>query len=76
MYIYHYTSNRFEKTDIIEADIILGSLDLDEMTDEERELMRNDEVLTMCNLITKDHRMISIPWKFIIEINEKGVLEQ
>lgn len=69
MFIYHYTNSRFTETDTIEVDLILGTPDPDEITDDMREAMRNDEVRSMCNFITKDNRMLSIPWEFIIEIN-------
>lgn len=68
MYITYYTSNRFISTVTIEATMILGTLDENEMTDADRVALQNDEVITMCNAITKRGTIISIPWKFITEI--------
>lgn len=70
MKITYYNSAKYEKTT---TEIIKGILcmpDENEITEEEKELFRSGEAQPMCNYASADGQWKSVPWSFVIEINE------
>lgn len=67
MKIKYYRSNELKKTDTVEVDYIMGVMEPDEITDEDRIDLLEGNITPMCNF-AKDYTWHSIPWQFVISI--------
>ena len=70
MKLTYYRSNKYEKTETVEVVEILGNFEPDEMTPEDRVAFRNGDMHTMCCYTTPEGTGMSVPWDFVIKIEE------
>ena len=70
MIITCYRSIQFKGIIHYETDQIWGTLDPDEMTDEDRKTMQNGKAMPMCCFATEDGASHAVPWEFVISISE------
>ncbi len=68
MIITCYRTVAYKNIDRIETDHIWGTLAPDEMTDEDRQALRDGGANPMCCFTDKEGRMHCVPWQFVIEI--------
>lgn len=71
MKITYYNSAEYKNTTTEEVSVILGNYEPDEMDSEIRAQLRSGEMTPMCNYATADNTWKSIPWNFVIEIDEE-----
>ena len=64
-----YRSNVYNNIDTFITDSISGTLEPDDMTDEDREAFRSGRAEAMCCFST-DGTMHCVPWQFVISIDE------
>lgn len=70
MKITYYNSAKYEKTTTENIKAILSMPDADEITEEEKEMFRSGEAIPMCNYADEKGQWKSVPWSFVIEIDE------
>ena len=70
MIITYYRSSKFEKTMTESAHRIFGTDPPDELITDDKKMLQDGTMETMCNFEREDETWISIPWKFIISIEE------
>lgn len=70
MKIVYYTDASYTETKIEEtyADIVLGTGEPEELTEEDRKMIRSGKMIPMCNFPTMDGHWKAIPWQRVIEI--------
>lgn len=63
-----YRSTKFEATDTIDVDHIDGVMEPEEMTDEDRQALKENQMSPMCSFTDTDGVMHAVPWEFVIKI--------
>ena len=62
-----YRTSEYKNTNTFITDSIWGTLEPDEMTDEDRQAFRSGAE-AMCCFTTEDGKMHCVPWQFVISI--------
>jgi hypothetical protein len=69
MKITYYRSHELKNTETLEADCIFGSMEPDEITNEDRVDILEGNITPMCNFMA-DKVWHCVPWQFVIRIED------
>lgn len=70
MKITYYNSAEYHNTTTETVQVILGVLDPDEITEDDKESLREGITMPMCNFADAKGVWHAVPWQFVIEIDE------